>query len=427
MSTSPVVHTLPGPDTILRSQLKNGLTVLVRENFTSPSVVVDGMIWGGAIHESREKAGLARFATRLMTRGTQDYSFASFYDAIESNGASLDLGSGNHTITFGSKSLAEDLSLMLELLQQALRYPTFPEDYIEKVRGQMLTELHHREQNTRSKAKLAFKEVLYPETHPYHKSASGYLDTIPDITQDDLVSFHSQLGPQDGIIVIVGAIKAEETIQQVSQTFEEWENPNQLESIRSVDDPPQIEESVRQFVPIPGKSQADIVMGFAGPRRSAADFQAVRIANSILGQFGMYGRLGDTIREDQGLAYYSYSKIGGGLGPLPWEVNAGVAPENVDKAIESIQVELKRMVEEPVTEEELADNKSYFKGSLVIGLETNDRVASVLSSMELYDLGMDYLLNYHDMIDAITIEDVQRAAQAYLDPEAYALAVAGPE
>jgi zinc protease len=151
------------------------------------------------------------------------------------------------------------------------------------------------------------------------------------------------------------------------------------------------------------------------------------MANSILGIFGLMGRLGDNVREKQGLAYYSFSQLAGGMGPGPWYVSAGVSPDNVQKAIASIREEVRRMVDEPVTDEELAENKDNFKGRLPIQLETNEGVAGSLSNMELYDLGLDYLRNYARIIDTITVEDVQAAARAYLNPDAYALAVAGPD
>jgi zinc protease len=241
-----------------------------------------------------------------------------------------------------------------------------------------------------------------------------------------MLDFHRQIGPEGTIIVIVGAVKTEQAVEQVRAIYEDWSNPNQPAPPRVAAPVARPPEVAQRFVPIPGKSQADIVFGYPGPARNAPDYQAARMANNILGRFGMYGRLGDNIREDQGLAYYSYSTLTGGLGPGPWQVSAGVAPENVEKTIESIRREIRRMTDEPVTDEELADNKSYFKGHLVLGLETNDGVSSTLLNMELYELGLDYLQKYASMIDAITVEDVQRASQQYLDADAYVVAVAGP-
>ena len=429
MTTSTVTetpHALPGPDDITRVELENGITVLVRENFTSPAVVVNGVLRGGALQESREQAGLAAFHSSLLTRGTVRHTFGELYEEIESNGASLDVVSGMHTYSFGSKSLSEDLPLMLGLLAEVIREPTFPEEHVEKVRGQIITGLQMRAHSTRSMASLAFYELAYPPDHPYSRSPEGYIETISRITRDDIVAFHRNLGPRGAIFVIAGAVGAEEAVRLVEEAFGDWENPEQPD-IPQAPPAPRLTEVRTRSVPIPGKAQTDIVLGYPGPPRSAPDFQAARMANSILGVFGLYGRLGDSVREQQGLAYYSYSRLTGGLGPGPWRIIAGVAPSNVERAVESIRAEVRRLVEEPVTPEELADNKSFFKGQLLLGLETNEGVAATLMTMELHQLGLDYLHRYRQIIDSITAEDVQAAARHYLDPDAYALAVAGPE
>jgi len=142
--------------------------------------------------------------------------------------------------------------------------------------------------------------------------------------------------------------------------------------------------------------------------------------------FGLYGRIGEKVREKGGLAYYSYSRVEGGLGPGAWNVVVGVDPANVDKAIPLIQGEIKRMRETKVTAKELKDNKSYSIGSMPLSLETNDGVAGIILDMELYGLGLDYLIRYPDLINSITAARIQAAAQKYLDPDNFALAVAGP-
>jgi zinc protease len=150
------------------------------------------------------------------------------------------------------------------------------------------------------------------------------------------------------------------------------------------------------------------------------------VCNSILGIFGLMGRLGDKVREEQGLAYYSYSRVDGGPGPGPWRVIAGVNPANVEQAVDSIRAEVGRICQEPVDAEELADNKAFITGSLPLRLETNEGVARTILDMERYELGLDYLQRYDELINAITAEQVQAVAQRWLDPDAYALAIAGP-
>ncbi|MBN1311087.1 MAG: insulinase family protein [Anaerolineae bacterium] len=419
------IHAIPGPDDIHRTELKNGIVVLSRENFTSPSVVMEVRIPGGALQEPPEKTGLANFHSDMLMRGTQTHTFDQLFEEIESIGANLDISSGGHTYTVGSKSLAEDLPTMLRLLAEVLREPTFPADHIEKVRGEIMTSLQMRAHDTRRMATLTFNELAYPD-HPYSKSVTGYLETVENITRDDIVEFQNNLGPRGTIVVVVGAIKAEEAASMVEKALGDWENPAQPPRPEA---PPvsRITEVCREFVPIPGKTQADIVMGYPGPARSAPDFKAAQMANNILGRFGLMGRLGEAVRQKQGLAYYSYSQIDGSLGPGPWKIVAGVDPANVERAIETIRQEVGRIVKEPVTVEELSDNKSYFKGQLVIGMETNEGVAGSIMNMELHQLGLDYLRQYPAMIDAMTADDLQAAAAHYLDPDAYALAVAGPE
>jgi len=417
-------HALPGSDDILRVELENGIIVLARENFSSPAVVISGHLRGGDLQVPREQAGLANFHSAMLTRGTRRYSFGDLFEEIESIGASLNVSSGGHTSSFDTKSLAEDVPHMLNLLSEVLRYPAFPEEHVERVRGQIITGLQMREHNTRAMAALRFQEIAY-EGHPYGISSSGYMDTITAITRDDLLAFHKNLGPRGAIVAVVGAVKAEQAVEMVREAFGDWENPEQPPPPLAPDHQPV--DGIRQVhAVIPGKTQSDLILGTVGPRRSAPDFQAARMANSVLGVFGMYGRLGDNVRQKQGLAYYCYSSMSGGLGPGPWRVVAGVAPDKVDVAVGSIRDEIRRICEEPVTEDELSENKSFFKGQLLLGLEMNEGVADGLLNIELHNLGLDYLRHYSEQIDALTVDQVQQAASHYLNADRFVLAVAGP-
>lgn len=417
---------IPGPESIVRHVFDNGIILLVRENFSSPSVVIEGALWAGSLDEPEAQAGLAAFVADAVTRGTQRRTFAQIYEEVEAVGASFGVEGGRHTTGFGAKGLAEDLWLLLDILSDVLRQPVFPPEEVEKVRGEILTDFRVRAHDTRRMASLEFRALAYPH-HPYGRSVEGYPETVTPITRDDLMAFHrTHYGPQGMIIAIVGAVRAEQAVELVGRAFGDWENPYKLE--RPPLPPVEPITSVREKrVVIPGKSQSDIVMGWIGPARQEPDYLDAALANTILGVFGMYGRLGDSVRDVQGLAYYSYSRLEGGLGPGPWTAAAGVNPSNIDRAIHSICEEVRRLQDERVGEDELADNKAYLTGLLPLRLETNEGMAQVLLDMERYGLGLDYLQRYTDLIKAITAEQVQAAAQKYLNPDAYALAVAGPE
>lgn len=417
--------TYPGPENIHRHVLDNGIVVLIYENFAAASVVVEGYIRAGALSETPTQAGLADFVAGMLLRGTHTRSFDEIYEALEAVGASLDFSAGRHVTDFSGGGLAEDLDLILDLFADALRHPIFAEAEIEQERAEILTGLQIRANDTRRMAGLRFRELLY-EDHPYSYSVHGYPDTVMALTREDLVRFHTEhYGPAGMAITVVGAVQADEALAKVEDALGDWENE---EWVPPPDVPPAARPVVtlHDYVAIPDKTQSDIVLGLPGPPRSAPDYLDVSIANTILGVFGMMGRLGESVRERQGLAYYAFSRLNGGLGPNPWYVSTGVAPANVEQAIDSILEEIERIQSEKVPAEELADSKAYRTGSLPVSLETNDGLANIISDMELLDLGLDYLQRFEDLIAEITPERVQTAAEKYFSTEQLAIAVAGP-
>jgi zinc protease len=416
----------PGSHDILRHELPNGITVLVRENHQSQSVVISGTMQAGAIFDPPEKQGLVEFTASALTRGTTRYDFNTLHEALEGIGASIHTSGGMHHVHFDGKSLAEDLPELTKMLGEVLRRPTFPENQVERLRGEILTSLKMWQQNTRYMAGRLFRKMAYPPEHPYHRGSTGEIDTISAIQLDDLHRYHQQqFGPHNMIIVIVGSANAEAAIAEVGHVFGDWVNPQQ-QGLPAIPDAPAIRELRQQTYEIAGKSQADIVLGVPGPSRFAADYQAARLANNIFGLFGMFGRLGKEIRENQGLAYYSYSQMSGGPGPGSWRVMAGVDPGNVQQAITSIRKEIRRMIDEPLDADELEDNKSNLTGVLPLQLETNEGMATMIYNMERYNLGLDYLYHYADEINALEAGQVQQAMARYWSPDAFALAVAGP-
>lgn len=420
-----VMQTVPGPQDIVRYELSNGLVALVRENFTSPAVVVSGYLPAGGVAEPGDKAGLAGFTASLLTRGTEKRSFEEINETVEGVGASVDVSAGWHFTSFSGKSLAEDLPLILDVLADVLRRPTFPAEHVEKVRGQWLTDLQERDHDTRRMAALAFRELAYPG-HPYGRSLIGYHETARAIGRQDVVNFYEQhYSPQGGVLVVVGAVQSDRALALLEAAFGDWPAGSDGKDV-TVPPPPPLEAIRRKEVAIPGKTQTDIVLGCPGLSRTDPDFYAALLANTVLGRFGMYGRLGTNVRERQGLAYYCLSSLEAGQGPGPWYVFAGVNPANVPRAIESILEEIIRLREELVPQDELNDCKAFLTGSLPLRLETNEGVAGALLEMERYGLGLDYLQRYPELIRSVGAAEVQVVAAKYLDPQAYALAVAGP-
>ena len=420
-------QTAIGPDTIQRLQTANGITVLVRPNSSAPVAVLEGCLRAGSVDEPAEKAGLASFTASLLSRGSANYDFDRYNEAVESVGASISVGGGTHVTSFGSESLVEDFALMVEILADILRRPTFPPVHVERARGQRLVRLQEREQSTRSVSYRRFNEMIYGD-HPYALSTSGYIETVEEISRADVVDFHAQYyRPSQAIIVVSGDVEPGDVMALLETHFGDWESGEPLPA--PADSIPPVARAngiQRKAVDMPGKVQTDVVLGCLSIARTDPDYYAAQVANNILGQFGMMGRLGENVRERQGLAYYSYSVLDADIGVGPWVAFAGVNPQNVDQAVDSILHEFERMGQQPVSDEELSDSIANMTGTLPLRLETNDGVASILLDMEWLGLGLDYLQTYQERIRAITREDVQRVAAAYLRVDSYVLATAGP-
>jgi zinc protease len=419
------VNSLPGPNDIYREVLSNGITVLARSNFNSPSVVVAGFFEAGALFDPDEKLGLAEYTVLSLMRGTKKRSFDEIYNALESVGAGLGFNTGVHKSGFNGRSLAEDLPLLLDLLSEALTAPVFPKSEIEKLRAQLLTGLAIREEDTADMASMVFDNILF-KGHPYSRPEDGFPETIKQIKRDDLVKFHREhYGPRGMVMAIVGGVKPEDALKQVKRALGSWKVKSQKET-PSLPPIKPLKKSVSKHHRIPGKSQSDLIIGTNGPMRRDPEFMSASIGNNILGQFGMMGRIGDVVREKSGLAYYAYSSLSAGLGPGSWEVSAGVNPQNVKKASDLIMDELKRFVQESVTADELADTKANFIGRLPLSLESNGGVANALLNIERHQLGLDYYHRYQDLVNEVTAEDVLTTARKFIDPDKLVIAAAGP-
>jgi zinc protease len=148
--------------------------------------------------------------------------------------------------------------------------------------------------------------------------------------------------------------------------------------------------------------------------------------NHAFGQYSMSGRLGDSIREKQGMAYYVYSSLDANVMEGPMLLRAGVSPENVDRAIASIDEEVGRLVRNGLTQAELDDSRRFLIHAMPRSLETNSSIANFLQNAELYGLGLDYDLRLPDLLRRVTLDEANSVARRFLDPEKATVVIAGP-
>jgi zinc protease len=409
-----------------RVPLSNGLVLLHNRAPSNPSVVVRMLVRAGASRETPDQHGVASLTSRMLRQGTQNISKADLAEELDGMGAGLSVDVGYALVSASIKCLSGDFLRAVEILSEVLLRPTFPSDELERLRGQVLTDLKEMDDNTRVVAERTHRELAYPNSHPYSRLTVGTPDSVRGASRDDLVAFHQEwFGPNQATLVVVGDVELDRALDSAERLFGPWPTVRS-DSLESSLPDAALPRSQKREVPMQGKTQADVVIGLPTLNRNSPDYYALSFANHILGRMYFMGRFGEKVRDEQGLAYYAYSDLSAGFGPGTWSVRAGVNPTNLDKALGSIDTELDRFLADGPTEKEQADGVSSVLGSLPRQLETNEGAAAVMSEIELYDLGLDYLERYPGIIRALTREQVTDAARRWIQREHLVTAIAGP-
>jgi zinc protease len=415
-----------------RRVLPNGVTVLAKANHTTPSVTVLASVVGGAYADPPDREGTAALVARVLDRGTERRPAAAIADDLDNRGATMQAAAARHQISVSATCLGEDFDAVLDLIADMLAHPVFPDAEVQTRRTDLITSIRQQEDNPEPMAVDALMRALYP-SHPYARKMRGTVPSVERLDRCDLLAFHEGWFTPAGLtVVVVGDVAESAAIDAVARacdTFSAISNPA-LASPKadhvSVPDAPS--RSVRALVSVPmmNKAQTDIAYGFVGIRRSDPEYIAVSVMNNALGQYAIGGRLGDSIRERQGMAYYVFSSLEAGLGPGPLMIRAGVAAENVERTIASIDDELSTIRREGFTAKEIDESKRYLIGSLPRQLETNAAIATFLLSVETYALGLDYDLRLPALLNDVTLEQANAAARRLFDPARATIAVAGP-
>jgi zinc protease len=412
-----------------RVVLPNGITVLAKSNHTSPTVSLLVGVRTGAYSDPPERDGTAALCARVLDRGTSKRSADVIADELDGRGASLSVIAGRHQMALAATCLAEDFDPVLALVADVARHPAFKDSEIATRKEQLITAIKQEEDNPATVAADAFTRALY-STHAYARKVRGTITGIEAIRRQDLVRFHQKgFDPSIMTVVVVGDLVEDFAIGAITKLFGDWPIAAKSTGDKpAVTVPDPLAPPARQLVAVPmmNKSQADVVYGFVGVRRSDPDFTAMSVMNNALGQYAIGGKLGDSIRERQGMAYYVYSSLDATFGPGPFVIRAGVAAANVERTIASIDDELKGVIKDGFTAQEIDESKSYLIGSLPRQLETNAAIASFLLNVETFGLGLDYDERLPGLLKAVTKEAADAAARRLLNPEKATVAVAGP-
>ena len=409
----------------VRTVLDNGAVVVAKQSRTTPAVTVHAAFAAGTVFDPPHLSGLAHFVSRTIDRGTATRPAETIADELDRRGVSLATSVNRHVLSLVCTCLVDDLEPILQILADIVMHPVFPENEITTRRAEIITLIRQDDDNPAVVAMEGFLAELYGLSHGYGRRPRGTVDSVEAIDRAALQRFHmARFAPGSLSLVIVGDIEPVRAVDAARAAFGEWKRPSPHTVELPVTSPP-LARRVR-VVPMMNKAQADVAYGFTSIRRSDSDYYAFWLMNNILGQYSLGGRLGGSIRERQGMAYYAFSSLDANVIPGPLTIRAGVSPANVERAVASIDDELSRFAADGPTGAEMAESKQYLIGSMPRTLETNIGIAAFLQTEEFFGLGVDYDVRVPDLLTLITRDEVHEAARRTLRPAQATVVVAGP-
>ena len=417
-----VVHTGLAP---ARTVLANGTVVLAKRASMTPAVALHLAMRAGSACDPADAPGATWLLSRVIDRGTVRRSAADIAEELDSRGITITTTVTRHLFSLLCTCLADDFEPVLELLGEILISPTIPDEELATRKGQVITAIRQDEDNPAVRASETLMTLLYPDGHPYGRPTKGSIAVVESLTRDRLLRLHEErFAPSALTAAIVGDVEASRAQDAAARVLGRWRTPPPLPL--TVPAVPRATARRRVVIPMMNKVQADIAYGFTTIARRDPAYYAYWLMNNVFGQYSLGGRLGDSIRERQGMAYYASSSLDANVAEGPLVIRAGVSPANVDRAVASIDYEVARLAAEGVSEKELEESRQFLIGSIPRALETNAAIANFLQNAEFFELGLDYDVKLPDLLRAVTLDEVNSGARNAVSVDRATVVIAGP-
>ena len=407
---------------VTRRQLDNGLEILVVEHRELPLVDMILVVKTGGEGDPANKAGVATLTASMLDEGAGRRSSLDIADQEAFLGVQVGTGSGwDQSIVSLHAPVAVLDSAMALFADVALR-PTFPVSDLERLRKERLTDLLQLKDRAPQIADRAYASILYGERHPYGRPLTGTEATTRVITRADIQRFYqTYYRPNNTTLIVVGDVTADDVERRVRTLFGSWARGNV--PAPQFTEPPAGLATAIYLIDKPGAPQSSVRIGSVGVPRSTDDYFAIQVMNTILGG-AFTSRLMTNLRETHGYTYGASSGFSMRRSAGPFTARAEVVGAKSDSSLIEFMKEL-RAIRDAVPETELEKAKRYLQLQLPGEFETTGDIANQLVPVVLYGLPLDYYNSYVQRIEEVTVADVQRVAERYVDPSKLAVVIVG--
>ena len=393
--------------------LSNGLQVVLLENHKVPTFSMQMVVLSGGLSDPQTARGVASFTASLLREGTTKRSSKEISEQSESLGAVIGANAGlsGFTSNVTAAGLVENLDQTLDIFADVVRNPAFPAEEVDKYKARSLAQLPLQRSNPGLLAAERFNRAIYGE-HP----ASLVLppvESLRALTPDALKQFHqTYYRPNNAILAVTGDITMKELMPRLEKAFGDWQKAEvpatKIPTVAALSKPGIF------LIDRPGSVQTVLQLGNVGIERTNPDYFSVLVMNQIFGG-GPQARLFMNLREDKGYTYGAYSGFGGSKFPGTVQASSSVRTDVTEGALKEFMYEIKRMRDEKVPAEELENAKRSIIGGFALSLEQPQSLLSNIVTQKLYGFPVSYWDDYPQQVSRITVDDVQRAAQKYLD------------
>lgn len=407
-----------------KTSLSNGAQLVVSEKHNLPLVSVRiNFIGGISQFEPQEKAGLAGLVEEMLTEGTTTRSGDDVVKGFQLLGTDLDVTLRGESGALSFQVTKDKLAPALSLTADVLLHPTFPASALERLRGQAIVALTQSRDRTAAIASAVYPKLLYTNAHPYGRMTTEA--SLKSITRDDVVAFHqAYFQPGRAVITVVGDVDANDVKAELEKDFAAWPRGGSVPTFAYPAAPAARGRTI-YLVDKPGAAQSSFAIGEVGPPRNTPDYYALRVMNALLGEL-FQSRLNHNIREEKGYSYGVYSRFGFGRGPGAFLAAGDIVTEKTDSALIEFMRELQDIRgARPPSDDELAQAKASLVQSLPAAFASVEGVNRSVSSIYVEDLPDDYYQRFARAVDAVTKDDVVRAASKYIDPEHFTILIVG--
>ncbi len=407
-----------------RFKLKNGLTLLVREDHDVDTVAIRAIFPGGLRSETEQVSGAFAFISDLFPKTTEQLGSRELSLKVAEMAGSLSGFNGRNTFGLQGAFLGRYFEPAMELVRDVLMTPGFAEDEAEKIRQELLAQLRQQDDSLPSVAFREFNRLLF-QGHPYSLNTLGSENSISQLQVAELKAIYKRHAtPERLVLAVAGNVKAKDVLAQVEVLFGEWEQSG-LDTGISEESflPPDMPTQPELFTIERDKEQVHIVIGFLGTTLTSDDRYALEILDNVLS--GQSGRLFMQLRDKQSLAYSLSAFSMAGIDTGSFGVYIGTSPDKRDEALKSLWKELHLVLGQPVTAKELERAKNVLISNYELRLQTHGEQAMDMGLNETYGLGQDYGVYYQKEINKVTPGRVLEIARKYIQPDHYVMVTVG--